>query len=85
VFVLGLAEVDNPRATTTDNVISICTRKPSNLALAYPVTLRDGGIISTMAQAAHLITQQLPKARQEKPVWQYAAELMMHAIRVAKK
>ena len=38
-------------------------------------SLRDGGVISTMAQAAHLITRRLPKARQEKPVWQHAAEL----------
>jgi hypothetical protein len=55
------------------------TRKPAvwNRALAYPIKLRDGDVISTMAQAARLMTQRLPKARQEKPVWQHTAELLM--------
>jgi hypothetical protein len=42
--------------------------KPWSRSLAYPITLRDGCVSSIMAQAAHLITQRLPKARQEKPV-----------------
>jgi hypothetical protein len=50
-----------------------------NRALAYPIKLRDGDVISTMAQAARLMTQRLPQARQEKPVWQHAAELLMQA------
>jgi hypothetical protein len=55
-----------------------------NRALAYPIKLRDGGVISTMAQAARLMTQRLPKARQEKPVWQHTAELLMQAQKSGK-
>jgi hypothetical protein len=62
------------------------TRKPAvwNRALAYPIKLRDGDVISTMAQAARLMTQRLPKARQEKPVWQHTAELLMQAQKSGK-
>ena len=46
--------------------------------LSFPIKLRDGHVIETMAEAAHLMTQ-LPQARQERPVWQHAAELVMQA------
>jgi hypothetical protein len=36
--------------------------------LAFPIRLRDGHVIETLAQAVAL-TQQLPKQRQLKPVW----------------
>jgi len=53
--------------------------------LAYPIKLPDGGVISTMAQAAaRLMTQRLPQSRQEKPVWQHAAELLMQAQKSGK-
>jgi hypothetical protein len=52
--------------------------------LAYPIKLRDGDVLSTMSQAARLVTQRLPQARQEKPVWQHAAELLMHAQKSGK-
>ena len=55
-----------------------------NRALAYPIKLRDGDVISTLAQAARLMTQRLPQARQEKPVWQHAAELLMQAQKSGK-
>jgi hypothetical protein len=55
------------------------TPKPWTRTLAYPITLRAGDVISTMAQAAHLMTQRLPKSRQERPVWQHAAELLIEA------
>jgi len=35
--------------------------------LAFPVKLRDGHIMETMAQADDLIAQRLPKQRQTKP------------------
>ncbi len=56
------------------------TVKPAgwNRPLAYSLTLRDGSIIDTMAQAAHFMTQ-LPEARQQKPIWQHAAALLMEA------
>ena len=60
------------------------TPKPWTHPLAYPITLRDGDVISTMAQAALFITQRLPKTRQEKPVWQHTAELMIHAHKTGK-
>ena len=53
--------------------------EPWSGTLAYPIKLRDGDVISTMANAAHLMTQRLPKARQEKAVWQHAAALLMQA------
>jgi hypothetical protein len=61
-------------------------RKPTgwNRPLAYPLTLRDGQVITTMKQAAALMTKRLPKARQEKPIWQYAAELLMEAQKTGK-
>jgi hypothetical protein len=49
-----------------------------------PLTLRDGHVITTMKQAAALMTKRLPKARQEKPIWQYAAELLMEAQKTGK-
>jgi hypothetical protein len=52
--------------------------------LAYPITLRDRTVINTMAQAARLMTERLPLARQEKPVWQHAAELLMQAQKSGK-
>jgi hypothetical protein len=42
--------------------------------LAFPIKLRDGHVIETMAQAAGLMTR-LPKQRQMKAVWQHAAAL----------
>jgi ribosomal protein RSM22 (predicted rRNA methylase) len=36
--------------------------------LAFPIELRDGHIIETMAQAAGLMTQRLPKQRQTKAI-----------------
>jgi len=51
--------------------------------LAYPIKLRDGEVISTMAQA-RLAILRLPDARQEKPVWQHAAELLMQAHKTGK-
>ena len=47
--------------------------------LAFPIKLRDGHIIETMDQAAALMTQRLPKARQLKPIWQHTAALLMEA------
>jgi hypothetical protein len=47
--------------------------------LATPIKLRDGHVIETLAQAAGLMTQRLPKARQLKPVWQRTAALLMEA------
>ena len=47
--------------------------------LAFPIKLRDGHVIETMAQAAGLMTQRLPKQRQTKPIWQHTAELLMEA------
>jgi hypothetical protein len=40
------------------------------LPLASPIKLRDGHVIETLAQAAGLMTQRLPKTRQLKPIWQ---------------
>lgn len=48
-------------------------------ALAYPIKLRDGHVIETMAQAAGLMIDRLPKARQVTPLWQKAAEMLMDA------
>jgi hypothetical protein len=56
-----------------------------NRALAHPIKLRDGDVISTMAQAARLMTQRLPKARQEKPVWQHTAALLLQAHESGKR
>ena len=36
-------------------------------------------MIETMEQAAGLMTQQLPKQRQLKPIWQHTAALLMEA------
>ena len=47
--------------------------------LAFPITLRDGHVIETMAQAAGLMTQRLPKKRQLTPIWQKTAEMLMAA------
>jgi hypothetical protein len=46
--------------------------------LAFPIKLRDGHVVETLAQAVAL-TQRLPKARQLKPVWQHTAALLMEA------
>jgi hypothetical protein len=46
--------------------------------LAFPIRLRGGHVIETLAQAVAL-TQQLPKQRQLKPVWQHTAALLMEA------
>ena len=46
--------------------------------LAFPIRLRDGQVVETLAQAAAL-TQRLPKARQLKPIWQHTAALLMEA------
>ena len=46
--------------------------------LAFPIKLRDGHVVETMAQAVAL-TQRLPKARQLKPIWQHTAALLMEA------
>jgi redox-regulated HSP33 family molecular chaperone len=56
-----------------------------NRPLAYPLELRDGHEIETMKQAAGLITKRLPKARQEKKVWQHAAALLMQAHESGKR
>lgn len=53
--------------------------------LAFPITLRNGHVIATMAQAAGLMTQRLPKGRQGKPIWQKTAELLMTAHRTGKR
>jgi transcriptional regulator with XRE-family HTH domain len=47
--------------------------------LAFPIKLRDGHVIETMAQAAELMTLRLPKARQAKPIWQHTAALLLQA------
>lgn len=47
--------------------------------LASPIRLRHGHVIETLAQAAGLMTQRLPKQRQLKPIWQRAAALLMEA------
>lgn len=47
--------------------------------LAFPIKLRDGHVIETMAQAAGLMTQRLPEQRQTKAIWQHAAVLLMEA------
>ena len=50
-------------------------------ALTYPIELRDGHRIETLQQGATLITKHLPKARQARPGWGYAAELLMQAYK----
>jgi hypothetical protein len=50
-----------------------------NRPLASPITLRDGHVIETLGQAAKLMTLRLPKARQEKPIWQKTAAMLMQA------
>lgn len=62
-------------------------RKPAGWErpLAHPITLRDGHVITTMAQAAGLMTMRLPKARQEKPVWQETARQLLLARESGKK
>ena len=47
--------------------------------LAFPIKLRDGHVIETMAQAAGLMTQRLPTQRQMKAIWQHTAALLMEA------
>jgi hypothetical protein len=47
--------------------------------LAFPIKLRDGHTIETMAQAAGLMTQRLPKQRQTKPIWQQTAAMLLAA------
>jgi redox-regulated HSP33 family molecular chaperone len=47
--------------------------------LASPIKLRDGHVIETLAQAAGLMTQRLPKARQKKSIWQTTAKMLMQA------
>jgi hypothetical protein len=47
--------------------------------LTAPIRLRDGHVVETLAQAAGLLTQRLPKARQLKPIWQRTAALLMDA------
>jgi hypothetical protein len=47
--------------------------------LSSPIKLRDGHVMETLAQAAGLMTQRLPKARQMKPIWQRTAALLMEA------
>jgi hypothetical protein len=42
-------------------------------------------VIETMAHAAGLITQRLPKARQAKPVWQKTAALLMEPHKSGKR
>ena len=58
-------------------------QKPSatswQLPLAFPNKLRDGHVIETMAEAAGLMTQRLPKTRQLKLIWQHTAALLMEA------
>ena len=62
------------------------TAKPTdwNRALAHPIKLRDGDVISTMAQAARLMTERLPPHRQGKDVWLHTAELLLKAQRTYK-
>jgi hypothetical protein len=48
-----------------------------NRPLASPITLRDGHVIETLGQAAKLMTLRLPKARQEKAIWQKTAAMLM--------
>lgn len=47
--------------------------------LPSPITLRDGTVIATLGEAAALISTTLPPARQEKPIWQMTAAMLMHA------
>jgi len=63
------------------------TAKPTdwNRALAHPIKLRDGEVISTMAQAARLVTERLPPHRQGKDVWLHAADLLLKAQRTGNK
>ncbi len=56
-----------------------------NRALAHPIKLRDGDVISTMAQAARLMTERLPPHRQGKDVWLHTAELLLKAQRTGKR
>ena len=50
----------------------------SQRPLAFPIKLRDGHVVETLAQAVAL-TQRLPKQRQLKPIWQHTAALLMEA------
>lgn len=50
-----------------------------NRSLSRPLKLRDGHAITTLKQAAGLITMRLPKARQQKPIWQTTAKMLMAA------
>ena len=63
------------------------TAKPTdwNRALAHPIKLRDGDVISTMAQAARLMTERLPPHRQGKDVWLHTAELLLKAQRAERR
>ena len=56
-----------------------------NRPLSYPLTLQDGDTIETLHQAAWLMTERLPPARQAKPAWQHAAALLMVAHKSGKK
>lgn len=56
-----------------------------NRPLTSPITLRDGHVIETLGQAAGLITQRLPKARQEKAIWQTTAKMLMQAHESGKR
>ena len=66
-------------------IMAKTTRKPSGWyrPLAYPLTLRGGTEITTLRQAVTLLTGLL-ETRKSKPVWQHAAELMMHAHKTGK-
>ncbi len=50
----------------------------SQRPLAFPIKLRDGHVVETLAQAVAL-TQRLPKQRQLKPIWQHNAALLLQA------
>jgi hypothetical protein len=47
--------------------------------LPTPIKLRDGHVIETMAQAAIIMTERLPKKRQLTAMWQKTAQMLMDA------
>ena len=59
-------------------------RRGWNRLLVDPLTLRDGTKIATLRQAATLLMG-LRETRKSKPMWQYAAELMLRANKSGKE
>jgi hypothetical protein len=49
-----------------------------NRSFKAPIALKDGGTITTLDDARHLMLA-LPERHQSRPPWQYAAELLLAA------